>query len=671
MDIKLLSMSLVNFKGIRDLSVDFSDETSIFGDNATGKTSLFDAFTWLLFGKDSTDRKDFGIKPKDSDGKTTDKVESEVSVSLDCSGVKMTLKRVFREKWQKVKGAELPEFTGNETVYFWNDVPMQQKEFMSKIDTIIREDVFKLITNPLYFNALKWQERREVLLILAGNIDDSDIWSQVYSSKNRVEVDKVVAILAQGKKLKEYKTQLAAQKKKAKDALVLIPSRVDEASRSKPESLNYDALRITIKNLNEEIAVIDNQISDKAKASEQHYKLIQEKQKQLNDIKTQLQNAEFAIKTDIRNKNAARDEEPLKIRREISSLEQEVAECTKEATRHQDTIKELEAKRLALRQQWDDENKKELVFDDGDFKCPTCNRVHDASDVEAKKTELTSNFNSKKVEILITIQSRGKGIGVEIEVLNESIKAVQTRRDEKVGKLEHLKEQFRTVAAERANQESEANQIKTAITENLQCQELHERIKDLSEDIEKSYNDQQPEDNAGLKSQKAELSVKVVEANQKLAGEELAAKIEKRIDELKREEKSLAQLIAEYEGNEFILDSFTKAKMNLVESRINDKFQLARFKMFNALVNGGEEETCETTFNGVPWSDLNTAAKIQVGIDIINTLSGHYKVHAPIWIDNRESTVRIPETDSQVVNLFVSPIDSKLRIEQRSIMSFA
>ncbi|MGI8600291.1 MAG: ATP-binding protein, partial [Chitinophagaceae bacterium] len=175
MNIILRKLQLTNFKGIKNLSCEFSHETFIYGENATGKTTVMDAFLWLLFGKDSTDRKDFEVKTLDKAGNVIEKTDHEVYALLDVDGRDIELKRVLREKWQKKRGSVEAEFTGNETLYFWNDVPCQQKEFQAKINNLVDESIFKLLTSPLYFNSLPWQNRRDVLIGIAGDVTDAEV----------------------------------------------------------------------------------------------------------------------------------------------------------------------------------------------------------------------------------------------------------------------------------------------------------------------------------------------------------------------------------------------------------------------------------------------------------------------------------------------------------------
>lgn len=169
------SLALINFKGIKSLNIDFGKETNIHGANGTGKTSIFDAFIWLFFGKDSTDRTNFEIKTLDSQNNVIPQIDHEVSAVIEVDGEEVTVKRTFREKWVKKRGALESEFGGNETLYFWNDVPMTLRDYTNKISSIVEESVFKLITSPTAFNSLKWQDQRQVLIDISGRVTDEDV----------------------------------------------------------------------------------------------------------------------------------------------------------------------------------------------------------------------------------------------------------------------------------------------------------------------------------------------------------------------------------------------------------------------------------------------------------------------------------------------------------------
>ena len=176
MRISIKNMEIVNFKGIRKLDIKFDEGmTSIRGGNGTGKTSVFDAFMWLLFGKDSQGRKEFSVKSLDTKGNEIPKIEHSVTGVFDIDGTSLVLKKTLREKWIKKRGSAEEVFAGNEGIYEINNVNVRQWEYQNKIDEIIDEEVFRLITNPVLFSGSKWQVQRKILTDMAELGSDYEI----------------------------------------------------------------------------------------------------------------------------------------------------------------------------------------------------------------------------------------------------------------------------------------------------------------------------------------------------------------------------------------------------------------------------------------------------------------------------------------------------------------
>ena len=136
MKIKLLSLELKNFKGEKDRLVNFGDFTEIEGKNGTGKSTIFDAFCWVLFGKDSTDRKVFSVQPYDESNNIIHHLDTIVTATLEIDGVIKTFKRTLKEKWQKQRGAAEQELKGTETLYEIDDIPVKQKDYLEKIGIV-------------------------------------------------------------------------------------------------------------------------------------------------------------------------------------------------------------------------------------------------------------------------------------------------------------------------------------------------------------------------------------------------------------------------------------------------------------------------------------------------------------------------------------------------------
>ena len=252
--IEIKKLNITNFKGIVKQSIDFKTNTDIFGANGTGKTTIYDAFLWVLFGKNSDDKKDFSIK--NTIDLSLNRQEHEVEAVLVVDGESNTLKRIYKEKWQKKRGEENAEYTGNETLYYWNEVPMQQKEFQIKLSNILDESFFKLISNTNAFYDLKWQDRRNVLIQMSGELTNEEI------AKGNPEFEALIANLTQGKTMEDYQKQIVASVKKAKDDLKAIPTRIDEISKSKPEAFDFENLKEDLKSKSKVLDKLDDDISD-------------------------------------------------------------------------------------------------------------------------------------------------------------------------------------------------------------------------------------------------------------------------------------------------------------------------------------------------------------------------------------------------------------------------
>ena len=100
--ITLNKLVISNFKGINNLEIDFSKITNIKGENALGKTSIFDAFTWLLFDKDSKDRKDFDVRTLDANNNIIRGLNPHVVAYLNVDDKEIKLIKTLKEKWSQV-----------------------------------------------------------------------------------------------------------------------------------------------------------------------------------------------------------------------------------------------------------------------------------------------------------------------------------------------------------------------------------------------------------------------------------------------------------------------------------------------------------------------------------------------------------------------------------------
>lgn len=649
----LKSISLRNFKGIKKMDLEFTEmESSIHGANASGKTTVFDAFTWVLFGKDSTDRKDFNIKTLKPDGSNTEKLEHEVKAVLSVDGKAVTLHRIYKENWVKKRGEEVAELKGHETLFYINEVPKKAGEYASEISEIVEEGVFKLITNPQYFPAMKWQDQREILFRIAGTVSDQEI------ANGNKSFEKLLEKL-DGKKLSDYKTQISSTKRKLKTDLEAIPTRIDEAENAKPEAFDFDLIEAEIKDKQSEASNIDKSISDANFAQSQVFEKNKKIYEDINEIRKEQQQI-------IAKKQQKLYDEDAETRAEKSNLESQIRtyenEIEKQKNRHENNLFKIESieKTLSeLRNTWDEENSKTYKAESGQLVCPVWNiacgdpkslELHQENQDKARQT-----FNTKKAEKLAQINAEGKGLNLKISELKE-------QNNDVVNDLETMQNEKSELQKRLAIYPSESMTVRQIVPSSIQdWSDLERKAAALESSLILQVTAESG--NEALAEARTQITSEITELQKKLSHRAIIENQEKRIEQLNEELKKVAQQISDLEKDEFTLEAFTKAKIDEAESRINSRFSFVKFKLFDRQINGADVETCQAMVNGVPYSDANTAAKINAGLDIINVLCDFNDVTAPVFVDNRESVSEIIDTKSQIINLVVNPDYKKLTLK--------
>jgi chromosome segregation ATPase len=642
--ITLKTLTLKNFKGVRSLTVNFNQDTFIYGDNGTGKTSVFDAFTWLLFDKDSKDRKSFEIKTLNSNNETTPGLEHQVSGLMVVDGKEISLRKLHREKWCKKKGQVARVFSGNETLYYIDELPVKQSEYVSKVNSIIDENIFKLITNPLYFStSLKWQQRREVILQIIGDISSRDIFK--YKS-GLVPLEKLLF----DKDIDTLRKSLAVRKKKLNDDLKAIPYRIDEINNS-IEEVDTAAAEEAVNKYTAELNLLEEQIFESCSSQERWMKE-QERLYRLKEKKAvmELEAKKAAQKplTDLYdNLNLAQ--------REATALEGRLNRLDIQIFKVEDELSETEKAIRALEALWMNTSEEVLVIPEEGFVCEKCGRPFEAEDIKAKKLHLYQEASRKKNKTLADYESGIKGKKDRLMYIQKELEELRLQQSSLKESLAHSLENLAEIKNGIDNFNPEPMLLKDEAF-NAVVVEIEQLESDLAETFKAKVEVE------ALQQRRKELLLLINAENKKLESKELNLKFRARIEELLLQQKVLTAQIAELEGQELLCEDYIRTKVELLEKGINEKFKYVRFKLFNVLMNGTVEECCEALIDGVPFGSANTAGQINAGIDIINALSQHYGVYAPVFIDNRESINRIIHCPSQMINLIVSK-DERLRVE--------
>ncbi len=640
------NLRMVNFQGFKDKTIEFNDsENTIRGQNATGKTTVMRAVNWLLFGKDQFGRTDFEIKPLTKTGEPEHNVDSEVTAELISGTEEITLKKVYHEIWRKPRGQAEAVFSGHESLYFFNGVPVTMREYTSKIEAICPEQLFKLLTNPLYFPSLSWQEQRKLLFEICGNVSDEEIASQ---QKAWIELFRTIN---GHKSMDEYKREIAAEKRKIKEALEKIPARIDEVQRALPQEEEWQNLNNVIASLRDQMQSIDKEITDLSTGLEKDNEKYLSNLNLLNTKKRELQVLEFDIQVEAGKKYIELNGIRTFNIEKLKSLK-EIKERLERSSKNLDQDKQqLLNEREELLKEWHDLNKqKEVFFLEEEFVCPTCKRPLDDTDIESKKAELTGRWNEERAKKLEKNVAKGKEVAALIQQITQTITTTNQTLTDTSNEITALEEKIKAGEEELAKAKEEGDNWKKLAENNEQYKTLSHSISLLTASI----GEPKKVDISEQTARKAAIQKELEAHLQRLNNKTFIDQGKKRIAELKKEQKDLAQKLADLEKIEYNIQGFIKAKIEAIEGKVNSMFSYVSWRMFKQLVNGESEETCEAMINGVPFSDANSAAKIHAGFDIIGVLSRYYGITAPCFTDNAEALCEFPKTEAQTIRLYVT-----------------
>lgn len=656
MEIKILKLMISNFKGIKWLEIDFGQTTNIYGENATGKTTLFDAFTWLLFDKDSSNKKDFNIKTLGKDGEALHGLEHAVEGQLEVDGRPLNLRKVFTEKWVKERGAAEKVFSGHETKYWINEVPVKKSDYQDKINSLINENIFKLITNPLFFNMnLSWQDRRKALLEIVGDISDQDVID------SNEELSRL-SILLQDKNLEDFKAMIAGQKKRLNEQLKTIPIRIDELSRGIPtldENIDYTNLEQEKKDLQIIVGNLEKDLTDQRKIAMGMMDDFKKKQSFIAQKRNELNKLSNDLLKDALTQGNKLQLEKQDIEYKLSRMQIFAKDIRISIDQDSALIEKLNKQLADKRAEYSEVMKETFNAPDRDnFRCPTCKQKLPDDNIDKQISTMERNFLAKKNEKREEINESGKNMSARVKELQQAIERNTAKIEELNENIKASNNKLETLTIQISQENAKASQVNYELDERYIA--LKVEITSLEEALETPQNDSGAQ--YDLITKKTNCNQRIDEINKILNNKQVIADTQRRIAQLEEEQIDIASKVLELEGQEYLAEQFIRTKVDMLESRINSKFSQVNFKMFNEQINGALVECCDTLIKGVPFQDANNAAKINAGMDIINTLTAHYGITAPIFVDNREAVNRLIPTDSQVINLIVSQ-DKTLRVE--------
>lgn len=638
--IRINRLTLENFKCHDHLNLVFHGESaSIFGDNATGKTSIYDGLTWLLFGKDSSGNgeKNIDIKPLDPSGQVRDhQAITAVEAELDVDGEVMTLRRTCREIWSTKRGSSEAVYDGNTSDYFVDGVPQKKNAFDAKIKELVPEEVFRLLTSVSYFSSdMKWQDRRATLFDIAGTLTDKEIMASNEQFQDLLD--------SMGKlSLPEYKAKLLSQRKGLTGIRDDTPTRISECQKTLEEIQGIDFVEAR----EQEQALSDQQteLSRKLIAWE-NSNVLSDLQLKLREAKLERDTLESQNRVHRQNQSAGKPDTQA-MAKTISSerMRLETLKTLTDGVRKE--IDSYQKDIAAGREEWIRVNGE--AFTGGI--CPTCGQALPFEQLQ----QATQSFDERKKQRLQGILEKGNQAKESCSIAQQRLEELETEIRDREGQIQALVEQLEAVKS--------STVVVTDLPEYAeQMQAIQEKCSSLQAEIQRVMQDNAKEQNA-IRVQLTAVNDQLRLVRGVIAKESVKERTMDRIAQLKADAKNAAEALEAIEKMLYQMEEFTRFKARFVEDGINSLFCMATFRLFREQANGGLEERCDVVYKGVPYMGLNNGAKINVGIDIINTLSRHYGVTVPLFVDNAEAVTRLLDCDAQVIRLVVSEEDKELRV---------
>lgn len=675
MRITIKEMIVRNFKGISNFElVAKGNNLDVRGDNGTGKTSLYDAFLWCLFGKNSQDQSDtkFDWKPLDQDGNERHRLETFVNVEFDIDGVAKVFSRTITEKWTKKRGSIVDTFDGHTTAYHIDGLKVTQKDYKAEIEALGGESLFQMLTKVNYFaEVMKADDRRKILLEMAGDVSEADV---IASNK---ELAKLPDIL-DGKSVEERTALVKQAMKQVNKDIKELPGRIDEAQRSLPDIEELDKQELSTRKLSLQADL--SRAQDELSAAKTN-QLGAELKARRAELKAKFADAERLYTLNEVKKSAdalALEQDKLNRMRESSAgVESERHEAMSNLRKAKDGRESAENEIRKL-EKWNEDARAEFdklqaetfpEFNEHRLTCPVCGQNYGEekmAEIKAKYEREKAGFNEMKSDKLKDIRSQGKKNVAEIKLLKSDIEEGSDYIKElelKIKELDSLLEIKAKDIAEQANRIKDLTREAPTFRTTPEAKALIEEGEEINTKLESLDRDQAAVV-LEIEAKVGAILAEINEVNDLLYRFELHAKQQERVDELIAKEQSLGLKFGELEQQLMVLEEYVRTKVSLLTETINSQFRIVKFKLFDTAINGGLIECCEPTVGGANYSTgLNNAARINAGLDIINALMSHYDLHLPLFVDNAESVNELIEVDTQVITLSVSQ-DKKLTVKE-------
>ncbi len=629
MKIEIKSMTLKNFKGVRSKEIAFSHNMLISGGNKVGKSTIYDAYLWAIFGVLS--KKNGTVQPLNADNEPVHKLETSVSVVLNYNDEReVKVERILKEKWNK-EGTSDEKLLNTTTERLINDVPLSQKDFTAKLEKLCSLSKWQVLSNVNIFMSYKVDDRRKMLMSLAGEINEEELikpYPLVYKG-----------VFTERKDIADMLKQQSTIKKKAEDELKMIPAKVQAQDDLKVDA-DFDALKAEKAQVDKDIASIDAILegsNEKNPAMDEYNR------------KVQAHNEKVANAQKVWQDKKIKDID--EITKQIADASTKVSEVMATAKSNFDNYTTAKKKLAEVTisfntktKEWNDANEKKFDYQQTDV-CPVCGRPY-TDDMKAKEyNNAVEEFNKAKSDALSKLLSEATELKQQMAVLKGNVNTfeqITKNADEEAHK--NAKEAFDALVRKRTevqNQSWDNTAEKATFDRDFAELESSKPVIKVDATVEEN------------KDKKRTLVEKRDELLRQLAGEETNKRIEDEKKKLDARSVELSQIIADCNETIRQIKAYKKAKITMVENKVNSYFSLVRWKFYeHNITNDDEKEVCKAIdLDGIDYDNTNDGTVIDMGVDIISGISKASNIFVPLFVDRKESAEKIVPVEQQTIFL--------------------
>lgn len=653
MEIKFKKIRIRNFRGLVSFDANLEGRSvRISGANGLGKSSVADAITWVLFGKDSRRRTAFPIDPVDDAGRIIHNLDVSVELEMLIDGQPTTLRRRRQEKWVQKRGMTTEQLDGHQTTCYIDGRPLPSSDFSSHVDTIVKEELFRALTTPDYFPSLPMDQQYRLLVKIVGTRTLAEI-----AAKDE-EALKVVDELGQ-RSIDQYRQGLAYDLQRTRKELEIIPVRLSEVQgfieQVKAKGADGKTAQRHAKGIEEKLRQVTQEIDSMAGVVRAENARYNDQRAYIQQLRQQRAAIEDRYEAQNREARTLHHSLLSKAKEELGALEERHNAAQTLLGLHERRLKELEQQMVDFRSRWEEVERQSFSWDAEQAVCPTCGQRLPQDQADQKRVEAEMRFNERKMRQQDALDEEGKKLAASKQRLQDLSAAARQEIAETERLIPDARERLSKAEAEPIAQ---SDYHEAADWQRLSS-EIDQRVKEL----EQTTQAQEPPQLAALRTEEEGYRKELRLLEQTIDRSKQIDEYIRREKELQAQRTALSGDIARMQTSLEAAERLQLMEANDLQKRVNELFPSVRFRLSRELLNGREVGHCELSVDGVPYSGLSTSERINAGLELINALARHYHIVAPIVIDNAEAVNKVATTLGQQILLEVSPA-KKLNVEQ-------